>query len=80
MVELLIAAPDRESLVQRTRALDRALQWGHWVIPNWYTAVDRVAAWDRFGMPESAGKNGFDWTVWWVDAAKDAALRARRGR
>jgi len=80
IVELLIAAPDRESLVQRTRALDRVLQWGHWVIPNWYMAVDRVAAWDRFGWPASASKNGYDWSTWWVDPAKDAALRARRGR
>jgi len=80
LVELLIAAPDRASLVQRTRALDRALQWGHWVIPNWYLAVDRVAAWDRFGRPATAGKGGFDWSTWWVDPAKDAALRARRGR
>ena len=80
LVELLIAAPDRASLVQRTRALDRVLQWGHWVIPNWYLASDRVVAWDRFGRPATTSKNGFDWTTWWVDPAKDAALRARRGR
>ncbi|MBI3504853.1 MAG: ABC transporter substrate-binding protein [Proteobacteria bacterium] len=80
LVELLIAAPDRASLVQRTRALDRVLQWGHWVIPNWYLAVDRVVAWDRFGWPATTSKSGFDWSSWWIDPAKDAALRARRGR
>jgi len=80
LVELLIAAPDRASLVQRVRALDRVLQWGHWVIPNWYVAVDRVAAWDRFGWPETNAKNGFDWTSWWVDPQRDANLRARRPR
>jgi microcin C transport system substrate-binding protein len=80
LIEAIIAAPDRASLVQRTRALDRALQWGHWVIPNWYTAVDRVAAWDRFAWPETNAKNGFDWTTWWIDPQRDAALRARRGR
>ena len=80
LVELLIADPDRASLVQRTRALDRALQWGFWVIPNWYLASDRVAAWDRFGWPAKNGKGGFDWSTWWIDPAKDAALRARRGR
>ncbi|MFM8800513.1 MAG: extracellular solute-binding protein [Tagaea sp.] len=80
LVELLIAAPDRASLVQRVRALDRVLQWGHWVIPNWYVAVDRVAAWDRFGWPETNAKNGFDWTGWWVDPQRDANLRARRPR
>jgi microcin C transport system substrate-binding protein len=80
LVELVVAAPDRASLVQRTRALDRALQWGYWVIPNWYLASDRVVAWDRFGWPEKNGKGGFDWSTWWVDPARDAALRARRGR
>ncbi len=80
LVELLIAAPDRESLIQRTRALDRTLQWGHWVIPNWYTDKDRVASWDKFGMPATTPKSGFDLSVWWFDAAKDANLRARRGR
>ncbi len=80
LVELLIAAPDRESLIQRTRALDRTLQWGHWVIPNWYTDKDRVASWDKFGMPATNPKSGFDLSVWWFDTAKDANLRARRGR
>ena len=80
LVELLIASPDRDSLVQRTRALDRVLQWGHYVIPNWYSDVDRVAAWDRFGMPASTPKSGFDLSVWWFDAARDANLRQRRGR
>lgn len=80
LVELVVSAADRPSLVQRTRALDRALQWGFWVIPNWYLAVDRVVAWDRFGRPQVNSKTGFDWTTWWVDPAKDAALRARKGR
>jgi microcin C transport system substrate-binding protein len=80
LVELLIAAPDRDSLIQRTRALDRTLQWGHWVIPNWYTDKDRVAAWEKFGMPATMPKSGFDLSVWWFDAARDADLRARRGR
>ncbi|MGH6886498.1 MAG: extracellular solute-binding protein, partial [Geminicoccales bacterium] len=34
LIELVIQAPTRESLVQRTRALDRVLLWGHYVIPQ----------------------------------------------
>ena len=31
-------APDRASLVAATRALDRVLLWGHYVIPHWHIA------------------------------------------
>ncbi|MGQ0661987.1 MAG: extracellular solute-binding protein [Pseudomonadota bacterium] len=80
LVELLIAAPDRPSLVARTRALDRVLQWGHYVVPHWHTRVDRVASWDRFTRPKTNPNGGFDSSVWWVDPHKEAALRERRGR
>ena len=80
LIELVISAPDRDSLVQRVRALDRVLQWGHWVVPNWYSNVDRVAAWDKFGWPATTARAGFDWTSWWVDPQREAALRAKRGR
>ena len=49
LVELVIAAPDRKSLVDRSRALDRVLLWSHYVIPNWHLAAYRVAYWDVFG-------------------------------
>ncbi len=81
LVNLVIAAPDRAALVTRTRALDRALQWGHYVVPNWHSTVDRVAYWDRFARPErNPGRVGYNPFVWWVDPQRDAALRARRGR
>ena len=49
LIEALIAAPDRASLVNQMRALDRVLQWDHWVIPHWHLPFDRVAYWDKFG-------------------------------
>lgn len=53
LVEMVIAAPSREELVARTRALDRVLLAGHYVIPNWYISSWRVAYWDtRLDMPE----------------------------
>ena len=58
LVEQVIAAPDRASLVARTRALDRVLQWGFYVVPNWYIAYDRVAYWDKFGRPAVDARAG----------------------
>ncbi len=78
LVDLIIAAPDRHNLVMRTRALDRLLQWGYYVVPHWHARVDRVAYWDRFAWPKTLSKAGFLSSTWWVDPAKDAALRNRR--
>ncbi|MCK6557200.1 hypothetical protein L6Q96_21880 [Candidatus Binatia bacterium] len=51
LVEQVIGAPDRQALVTRVHALDRVLQWGFWVIPQWYLPFDRIAYWDKFGLP-----------------------------
>ena len=80
LIELVIAAPDRETLIARTRALDRVLLWGHYVIPNWHIRVFRVAHWDKFGRPPVSPKYTLCVECWWVDQAKAAALDARRGR
>ena len=53
LVELVIAADSREALVNRCRALDRALLWGHYVIPHWYVGQFRVAYASRLRHPEN---------------------------
>ena len=74
LIEHVIEAQSRSELVAATRALDRALQWGHWVIPNWHTTYDRVAFWNKFGQPEITPSRGFQLLYWWVEPAKAAAL------
>jgi len=67
LVEQIIAAPDRETLVATTRALDRVLLWGHYVIPQWHLQSYRVAYWDKFGRPARSPKYGLGVTdTWWV--------------
>lgn len=78
LVEGVIHAPDRESLVDRVRALDRVLQWGHWVIPQWHIPYDRLVYWDRFGRPETTPTQGVQFDAWWIDPGKADALEARR--
>ncbi|MEO5335806.1 MAG: extracellular solute-binding protein [Magnetospirillum sp. WYHS-4] len=78
LVDRLIAAPDRQSLVTRTRALDRVLQWGFYVIPHWHLDYDRMAYWDKFGMPKVTPRRGAQFTTWWIDPAKEKSLEERR--
>ncbi len=79
LIDLIISAPDRESLIMRTRALDRALQWGHYMIPHWHIQNYRVAYWDKFGKPKTAPKYALGFTDnWWVDREREAKLETRK--
>ena len=58
LIEPVISAPDRDSLIARTRALDRVLLWGFYVIPAWHLSADRVLYWDKFSYPASLAEAG----------------------
>jgi microcin C transport system substrate-binding protein len=75
LIELLIAAPDRAALVARTRALDRVLLWGQYVIPHFHIAAFRVVYWNRFGRPAVAPKYELGVDTWWVDPQKTGSRR-----
>lgn len=77
LIEKVIGATDRQALITATRALDRVLQWGHWVIPHWHIKYDRVAYWNKFGRPKITPVQGNQFTAWWVDAAKAQALKGK---
>ena len=78
LIDLVISAPTRESLIQRTRALDRVLLWGHYVIPQLIAPYDRELYWDKFGRPEVTPLTGPSPSYWWIDAEKAASLGERR--
>lgn len=72
LVDQLIQAPDREQLVLRTRALDRVLQWNHYVIPQYHINKYRVAYWDKFEMPNTRPKYNLGFDTWWIKPSEDA--------
>ncbi|MBP5858989.1 ABC transporter substrate-binding protein [Marivibrio halodurans] len=74
LIEKLIASPDRETLVARTKALDRALLWNFYLIPMYHSEADRYIYWDKFGIPETVPSQGMTPEIWWVDPEKAAAL------
>ena len=77
LVELVIESPDRESLIFRTRALDRVLLWNHYVIPHFHLQASRLVFWNIFGRPKNVAKysSGFP-NTWWLDIAKEKEVRA----
>ena len=74
LIELLIQAPDRESLIQRTRAMDRVLLHGHYLIPNWHISSDRILYWDKFSRPDMPTIVGAYTPRWWYDEEKAQQL------
>ncbi|MFI4999817.1 MAG: extracellular solute-binding protein [Reyranellales bacterium] len=76
LIELVIGAPDRESLITYVRCLDRVLSWHMFVIPQFYSGKELVAYWNRFARPEKIAKySPVALDTWWVDEAKDRALQ-----
>ena len=67
LVEGLIRADSREALVTHARALDRALLWGHYVVPNYYVDAWRVAYWKRFGRPAVTPLYDYGLMTWWEE-------------
>lgn len=65
LVEKLIAADSREELITRTRALDRVLLWGHYVIPNWHIKTWRVAYWNHLAHPQTTPAYDIGLMAWW---------------
>ncbi|EHY77166.1 extracellular solute-binding protein [Stutzerimonas stutzeri] len=65
LVEGLIGADSRKELITHTRALDRVLLWGHYVVPNWHIKTWRVAYWNHLTHPEVTPKQDIGLMTWW---------------
>jgi microcin C transport system substrate-binding protein len=78
LIDKIVFASDRASLVAATKALDRLLLWNHYVVPQWTYPNERTARWDRFARPSVLpiyGQSAFP-TIWW---SKDDGLTAAKG-
>ena len=75
LIERIVAADNRPSLVTACKALDRVVRSGRYWVPHWYAASHRIAFWDVFGRPAAKPRyaRGFPET-WWYDRDKAAKL------
>jgi microcin C transport system substrate-binding protein len=73
LVERIIAAPDRDSLVVAVKALDRVLFWNYYVVPQWHTNSYRIAYWDKFQRPNIRPRFSLGFPdTWWAKEDKKA--------
>lgn len=81
LVEKIVFATNRTELIAATKALDRVLLWNHYVVPQWHLPFERVAYWDMFGRPARTPSQTVEFLkTWWIDPAKQAALKTARGK
>ena len=52
LVEEIIYAGNQQELTTASRALDRVLWYGYYLVPNWYTDSYRIAYHNRFNIPD----------------------------
>ena len=79
LIDKIVFADDRETLIAATRALDRVLLAHHYVTPTYTLRKSRIARWDRFSHPETLPEFSIGFpTVWWYDEAKAAKTGAAK--
>ncbi|MES2916162.1 MAG: extracellular solute-binding protein [Pseudomonadota bacterium] len=72
MIAAMLKAPDTDAFAAATKALDRVLTSGRYVIPIWYSDLSRLAYSADLKYPERLPLYG-DWTgflpdTWWSEA------------
>ncbi len=76
LIDKIIFAKNRSELITTTRALDRVLLFGHYMVPNWHTAYERIAYWNRFSQPKVQASRAVGvLTTWWYDTEKANLLK-----
>lgn len=65
LIDRLINAPDRDSLVLATRTLDRVLLELDIVVPHYFLPSFRLAIWDNIAMPKVQPLYDISPTLWW---------------
>ncbi len=71
LIEKVVFAKDRDTLIAATKALDRVLLWNHYIVPGWTIRKTRVARWDKYDHPDPLPEYSIGFpAIWWYDAEK----------
>lgn len=77
LIDKIIYADDRDTLIAATHALDRVLLAHHYLVPTYTLRHARIARWDRFSHPDILPEYSIGFpSIWWYDAAKAAKTGA----
>jgi len=68
LINLMISAQDRESLINYSKALDRVLLHQYYVIPHWHIKKWRLAYWNYIKRPQNIPKYNLGFPeIWWYN-------------
>lgn len=70
LIEAMVAARTRDDLVAATRALDRRLLAGAYLIPLFHTPEQWIARWTTVSRPETHSLYGTFMETWWAADAQ----------
>lgn len=65
LIKGIVSADDKKDYVAYVRALDRVLLYNNYMIFQWYSPFNRVGYKDKFGIPKTDLKVGFQPFTWW---------------
>ncbi len=71
----IIKSKTYEELTWKFRALDRIIMNNYYFIPMYHPQSDRMAWWDKYGIPEIIPKNGLSLDYIWYDSQKADKLK-----
>jgi microcin C transport system substrate-binding protein len=78
LIEELIVSPTRADLVAHVHALDRVLQWGYYVIPQYHLPDYWVAYWNKFRHPQTNAKYALGLETWWIDTGAEQTIESKK--
>jgi microcin C transport system substrate-binding protein len=79
LCNVLATAEDRDTLISAARALDRALLWGHYVVPLFHNDKINLAYWNKLGHPDFRPDVGIALTTWWSKDGDKQEKNKERG-
>jgi len=75
LLDRIIEAPTRASLIVACKAFDRVFRAGRYWVPQWYNPSHRIAYWDVFSRPATKPRYGRGAPeTWWYDRDKAAKI------
>ena len=71
LIDRIIFAENRAALVAASRALDRVLLWGHYMVPQWHAPHTRAAYWNVIDYPRPLPDYNIGFPeLWWYKGEK----------
>ena len=72
LIEKILTYSTRNELLAATRALDRVLLAGEYIVPNWFISIHRIAYYDKFEFPRKLplyyAAESWMLSTWWKKA------------